>query len=472
MIARSVATLMLQRPVMNDPSTHRALKRWLDSCRVYADRRVLSLLFLGFSSGLPLALTFGTLSLWLAEVGVNKTTIGLFALMGTPYTFKFLWSPLVDRMPLPYFTRRWGRRRGWAIFSQVALIAGIAGLGATHPETHPALTALLALTVAFWSATQDIVIDAYRVEILEEHQYGAGAATIVLGYRVGMLISGAGALYLATYAGWFVTYCVMAAFMLVGIAAVMVNPEPDARCGDEVSAEQRQITRYLASRPALQGSAARIAAWFYGAVVRPFAEFMGRRGWLWVLLFILLYKFGDALAGVMGNPFYVEQGFTKIQIANFSKLFGLAATIVGGIIGGLVVDRMGILKSLLVCGVLQMLSNLMFVALAMAGNNTTILGATIAIENLSGGMGTAAFVAYLSSLCNVAYTATQYALLTSFMAFGRTLLSSSGGWLADHMDWATFFGVTTAAAVPGLLLLLWIARRYPGFAPAQQHTRS
>ncbi|MBW2109612.1 MAG: MFS transporter, partial [Deltaproteobacteria bacterium] len=370
-----------------------------------------------------------------------------------------------------YFTRRWGRRRGWAILTQLALIAGIAGLGATHPETHPAITALLALTVAFWSATQDIVIDAYRVEILEEHQYGAGAATIVLGYRVGMLISGAGALYLATYVGWFVSYCVMAAFMLVGIIAVIVNPEPDVRISREALTEQGRIARYLASRPDLRDQTARITAWLYGAVVSPFAEFMGRRGWLWVLLFILLYKFGDALAGVMGNPFYVELGFTKIQIANFSKIFGLAATIIGGIIGGLVVDRMGILKSLLVCGVLQMLSNLMFVLLAMVGNDTTILGATIAIENLSGGMGTAAFVAYLSSLCNVAYTATQYALLTSFMAFGRTLLSSSGGWLADHMNWVSFFGITTAAAVPGLLLLLWIAARFPGFVPAPQNTR-
>jgi PAT family beta-lactamase induction signal transducer AmpG len=217
----------------------------------------------------------------------------------------------------------------------------------------------------------------------------------------------------------------------------------------------------------LKGKKSKALAWIYGAVISPFAEFVGRRGWLVVLLFILLYKFGDALAGVMGNPFYIELGFTKIQIANISKVFGLAATIIGGVIGGIIVNRVGILMSLLVCGILQMLSNLMFAVLAIVGSDPFVLGLTIAIENLSGGMGTAAFVAYLSSLCNIAYTATQYALLTSFMAFGRTLLSSSGGWLADHMGWISFFVVTTGSAIPGLLLLVWIKRRFQGFSPTR-----
>lgn len=398
---------------------------------------------------------------------MSKTTIGLFALMGTPYTFKFLWSPLVDRMPVPYLTRLLGRRRGWAIITQLALIATIAGLGATDPAVHPGLTAVFAIVVAFWSATQDIVIDAYRVEILEERQFGAGAATIVLGYRIGMLVSGAGALYMATYVGWFATYVAMAAFMAVGIVTVLVNPEPMVRKSRQSLEQERRIEAYLQARPHLKGKKAKALAWIYGAVISPFAEFMARRGWLVVLLFILLYKFGDALAGVMGNPFYVELGFTKIQIANISKVFGLAATIIGGVIGGVIVDRIGILKSLLVCGILQMLSNLMFAVLAMVGNDPFVLSLTIAVENLSGGMGTAAFVAYLSSLCNIAYTATQYALLTSFMAFGRTLLSSSGGWLADNMDWISFFIVTTGAAIPGLLLLLWIARRFSGFSPTR-----
>lgn len=414
---------------------------WFGSAGVYGDRRVMSIFFLGFSSGLPLALTFGTLSLWLAEAGVSKTNIGLFALAGAPYTFKFLWAPLVDRLPLPFLTRRFGRRRSWALVTQILLMAAIFGLGATKPASNAFLTALLALLVAFCSATQDIVIDAYRVEILEEHQYGAGAAMIVLGYRIGMLVSGAGALYLASFFGWFAAYAFMASLVMVGMVTVLLNPEP------------------AHSSPFLRKAG--FVAWVSGAVIAPFSEFMARRGWVLILLFILLYKFGDALAGVMSNPFYLEMGFSKIDIANISKAFGLAATIIGGLIGGMLVSRMGIVKSLVLCGLLQMFSNLMFVYLAVTGHSIMVLTATIAIENLSGGMGTAAFVAYLSGLCNVAYTATQYALLSSFMAFGRTLLSSTGGWFADQLSWVSFFILTTTAAIPGLLLLVWMARRFP-----------
>jgi len=452
---------------MNKPTSPTLTQRWLSSFAVYTDRRVLSILFFGFASGLPLALTFGTLSLWLAEVGVSKTTIGLFALMGTPYTLKFLWAPLMDRLPIPYLTRRLGRRRGWMLMTQLALMAAIAGLGATKPGVDPGMTAVLALLVSFCSASQDIVIDAYRVEILEERQYGAGAAMIVLGYRIGMLVSGAGALYLATYIGWFGTYGLMGVLMTIGMATVLLNPEPKVQRSRESLEQERRIAEYLQARPHLQGTKASVLAWIYGAVIGPFTEFLGRRGWLVILLFILLYKFGDAIAGVMSNPFYVELGFTKIEIANISKVFGLAATIIGGIIGGVIVDRLGILKSLFVCGILQMVSNLMFALLAAAGRDLQLLTLTIAIENLSGGMGTAAFVAYLSSLCNVAYTATQYALLSSFMAFGRTLLSSSGGWLADQMDWVSFFVLTTFAALPGLLLLIRLARTY-GDEPAEK----
>lgn len=445
---------------MNGVAQTTVFRRWVESCKVYADRRVLSLLFFGFASGLPLALTIGTLYLWLAEVGVNKTTIGLFALVGTPYTLKFLWAPLVDRMPIPFLTRWLGRRRGWTIVAQLALMATIAGLGATNPVAHPGLTAVFAFAVAFWSATQDIVIDAYRVEILEERQYGAGAATIVLGYRIGMLVSGAGALYLATYVSWFATYAIMAACMIVGIATVLLNPEPSVKISRESIEQERRIAAYLKARPELRGKKAQALAWIYGAVISPFSDFMGRRGWMVILLFILLYKFGDALAGVMTMPFYVELGFTKAEVASISKIFGMAAIIIGAVIGGVIVDRLGILKSLFVCGVLQMLSNLMFAVLATAGHDLRVLTLAIAVENLSGGMGTAAFVAYLSSLCNVAYTATQYALLTSFMAFGRTVLTSSGGWLADHMDWISFFVLTTVAALPGLLLLVGLMRYF------------
>lgn len=428
---------------------------WLRGMAVYRDRRLLTIFFLGFSSGLPLALTFGTLTLWLAEAGITKTAIGLFALTGTPYTLKFVWSPLVDRLEIPFLTRRLGRRRGWALASQLALMAAILLLGASRPEVTPQLTALLALLVAFLSATQDIAIDAYRVEILEEHQYGAGAAMIVLGYRIGMLASGAGALYVASFFDWFIAYAAMAALMLVGVTTVLNSPEPAAAISAIKGRGANRVDRLM--------------RWIREAVIGPFAEFMGRRGWLMVLLFILLYKLGDALAGVMANPFYVDLQFTKIEIANISKVFGLSATIAGGLIGGVIAARLGIIRSLFVCGLLQMVSNLMFVLLALSGRNLSMLTLTIGVENLSGGMGTAAFVAYLSSLCNVAYTATQYALLSSFMAFGRTLLSSSGGWFADRLDWVSFFVFTTAAALPGLIMVIRMKKLTAAAIPGRDH---
>ena len=421
---------------------------WSEAAKVYLDRRLIAVLFLGFSSGLPLLLVFSTLSLWLKDEGISKTMIGLFALVRTPYPFKFLWAPIIDRVPVPVLTALLGRRRAWAVGSQMVLMAAILGLASTSPGLDPAMTALLALVVAFASASQDIIIDAYRIEILEERQQGAGAAMIVNGYRFGMLAAGAGAISLADILSWSQVYAVMAGLVVVGLATVLLSPEP--------------------REPAAGGAgtdvgAGRLAAvgWLYGAVVAPFAQFMRRDGWVFILLFIMLYKLGDAYLGVMANPFYVEMGFTKQEIAAVSKVFGLGATIVGGLLGGAIVYRHGIRRALLVCGVLMAASNLVFAAQAAVGHNVAMLMLTIAVENLTGGMGTAAFVAYLSSLCDVAYTATQYALLSSFMAFARDVLSASSGWLADQVDWVAFFLISTALAVPGLVLLMWMMRRFP-----------
>ena len=436
-------------------ATPSSWREWMRAAAVYREPRVLAVIALGFASGLPLLLTASTLAIWLAEAGVDKTTIGLFALVGVPYSLKFLWAPLIDRLRLPVLTRAFGRRRGWMLLTQFALMAALVGLGAAHPARDPALTALLALVVAFCSASQDIVIDAFRVEILEERQQGAGAAAIVFGYRMAILVAGAGALYLATVVSWFWTYATMAALISVGIVTVLLTPEPAGRPEQERGAAAR--------RP---GGLAEAGAWIYEAVVAPFAEFMRRRGWLAILAFIVLYKFGDALAGVMANPFYIEMGFSKAEIASISKLYGLVATLAGGFLGGLLVSRWGIVPSLLACGLLQMLSNLMFAVQAVAGHDIGVLMLTISIENLSGGMGTAAFVAYLSSLCNVAYTATQYALLSSLMSVARTTFASPAGWIADQTDWVTFFLLTTVAALPGLLLLLWMTRRFPAARPA------
>lgn len=418
----------------------------LDTFKLYTERRLLFVFVMGFASGLPLLLTMGTLQIWLTEVGVSLTAVGLLALTGTPYTLKFLWAPLIDRVPVPLLSRRLGRRRSWMLVIQLGLMGAIVGLGFSDPATGPFRTAAFALAVAFFSASQDIVIDAYRIEILDPSQQGAGAAMTQAGYRFGLIVAGAGALYLAdTVGSWSIVYAVMAVLVLVGVAAALFAPAPPGE--------------------SLAGAGESHAALTLQAmVIEPFREFFTRHSLssAWVILaFILLYKFGDAFAGSMANPFFVKIGFSKIEIANASKIFGVFATLAGVFIGGVLVKQYGVLNTLLWCGVLQMLSNLMFAALAVVGHDVGFLYLTVGIENFTGGMASSAFVAYLSLLCNTAYTGTQFALLTSFMAFGRTWLSSTGGWLADHTDWVTFFVVSTVIAVPGLLLLLWMTKHLP-----------
>ena len=443
-------------------------RAWLDALAVYRDRRVLAMLFLGFSSGLPFGALAEPLSAWLTEAGLDKTAIGLFALVSLPYSLKFLFAPFADRLPLPLLGRRFGRRRGWALATQVLLIAVLFGLGTTHPGIDPLATAVLAFAVAFASATQDTVIDAYRVEMLEEQLQAAGAATATFGWRLGQMAAGAGGLILADMLPWSTVYAVMAAAVLVGVVAILLNPEPAARTSPAAQMLEERATAWLRSGQGarLPRSLATIAAWLWAACVCPFLEFAGRRGWVIVLLFILLYKFGDAVLGVMKVPFFLELGFSKTDIAEIVKLFGFVATVAGSLIGGLVLARLGIMRGLLVCGIAMGLSNLVFVLQAWAGPDLAVLAFTVSVENITTGMGMTAFVAYMSSLCNVAYTATQYALLTSLMAMGRTVLSSGAGWLADQVPWTTFFVLTTIAAAPGLLLLLLLMYRYQ--PPAEQ----
>jgi PAT family beta-lactamase induction signal transducer AmpG len=421
------------------------VQRWRESLTVYGDRRLLIVFGMGFASGLPLPLSGATLSIWLAEVGVSLASIGLFALVGTPYNVKFLWAPLLDRVRVPVLSRAFGRRRSWMIVIQAGLLLSLVALGLTNPAENAAATAVCALLVAFFSASQDVVIDAYRIEILDESEQGAGAAMTQAGYRVGLLAAGAGALYLAEAVPWSVVYGVMAALVVLGFIAAALAPLPK---------EPVEV----APGPGLS------ADWLGKTVVAPFTEFFERNGLgvaLLLLAFILLYKLGDAFAGVMANPFYIKIGFSKAEIASVSKIFGVAATLLGVFLGGAIVKRYGVLRSLLFCGLLQMASNLMFAAQAEIGHDVGFLFLTIGIENLSGGMGSAAFVAYLSLLCNTAYTGTQYALFSSFMAFGRTWLAASSGWVAEGTDWVTFFVISTFVAVPGLLMLLWIMRRLP-----------
>jgi len=416
------------------------ISSWLAALRVYADRRMLAILLMGFSSGLPLALTGATLAIWLKESGVTLTSIGFFAQVGLAYNLKFLWSPAMDRVRVPLLTRLLGRRRSWAVTVQAALALALLAMALCDPATDPWRVALAASWVAFLSASQDIVIDAYRIELLHEREQGAGAAATQVGYRVGMIASGAGALYLASYFGWFWSYAGMAALMLVGIATVLMTREPKA------------------------AKAPKDKNWFERSVAAPFAEFASRRGWLLILVFVVLYKFGDALAGIMSNPFYVALGFSKIEIANVAKLFGAGASVAGIFLGGLLVYRLGLMRALLVCGCLQMLSNLMYIVQYWAGPDPAMLAVTIAAENVTGGMASAAFVAYLSRLCNPAFTATQYALLSALAATSRTVLASGGGFLADRLGWPAFFAASTLACLPALGILLYLMRS----AEAQQ----
>jgi len=432
----------LRLPEAEKPGGARRLR---ETWAVYAERRLVFVFLMGFASGLPLLLTTGTLQIWMTEAGVSLSAIGIFALVGTPYTLKFLWAPFIDRAPVPVLSRLLGRRRGWMLVIQAGLMAAIFGLGLSDPITQPLHTAAFALVVAFFSASQDIVIDAYRIEILDQDQQGAGAAMTQAGYRLGLIAAGAGALYLAAAVdNWSTVYAVMAALVLVGMAATLLAPRPAEAPAAAVPHGSTGVFRSM--------------------VVTPFNEFFTRNP-LWasvtILAFVLFYKFGDAFAGVMANPFYIKIGFTKVEIATVSKIFGVFATLAGVFLGGVVVKRYGIMKSLFGCGILQMLSNLMFAAQAHIGHDVGFLYLTIGTENFTGGMASSAFVAYLSLLCNSAYTGTQFALLTSFMAFGRTWLATTSGWVAEHTHWVSFFIISTFVALPGLLLLAAMMKRLP-----------
>lgn len=426
--------------------TSDSLSGWVAAARIYFTRRLITILLLGFAAGLPFLLMFGTLTAWLSQAGIDKTSIGLFVLTGTAFTLKFLWAPLVDLMPLPIFSRLLGQRRSWLALSQIVCIVSLVGIGFSDPGTQLLVTASWAVVLAFASATQDIVIDAYRIETLEEDEQGAGAAVYQLGYRLALISAGAGALILADASGWMITYIVMAALMAVGLLTTLVSPEPK-RSTNETASKEAGFKRYV--------------DWVRESVVAPFADFMTRPGWALILLFVVFYKYADGIWAAMANPFYLELGFTLTEIGVVSKTYGVVMTIAGGILGGIMVYRLGILKSVLFGAITMALTNLLYAALAVIGPSVPALVVVISIENLANGIGGTAFIAYLSSLCNLAYTATQYALLSSFMNVARTFLASGGGWLADQVDWATFFVITTFAGIPGVVLLLYLIKRFP-----------
>ena len=391
--------------------------------------RMLVAALMGFASGLPLLLTGSVLQAWMKDEGVDLGTIGLFALVGLPYTLKFLWAPLMDR----FTPNALGRRRGWLLLFQLALIVSLVWLSLARPAVDPWWLAVAALLVTFFSASQDIVIDAYRRESLSDEEQGLGASLYVNGYRVGMLLASGGGLILADHLSFAQVYQLMAAFMLLGVATTLFAPEP-------VTAEG--VPRTLRE-----------------AVLEPFIEYFQRRDALLILAFILLYKIGDTMASHMTTPFYLDIGFSKTEIGTVVKLFGFWATVTGGLIGGLLIMRLGIFRALWLFGILQGVSTAGFSVLAQVGASVPGLAAVITFENLSGGMGTAAYVAYMASLTNRKFTATQYALLSSLMGVPRVIAAAPTGYLADAMGWSWFFVACALIAVPGLLLIRWLHTR-------------
>jgi MFS transporter, PAT family, beta-lactamase induction signal transducer AmpG len=433
-----------------------------DALAVYCKRRVLIILFLGFSSGLPLALSGSTLLVWMAESGVNLGTIGLFALVGTPYTLKFLWAPIIDALDVPVLSPRFGRRRGWLLLSQFLLIAAIILLGACDPAKSAFIVAVGALGVATASATQDIIIDAFRVESLDESEQAAGMASYVAAYRIGMLASTAGALFLVSalqglglgkHAAWSAGYAIMAALVLIGVATTLFALEPEKSvAADTVHAREDTLARVTE------------------AAVGAFTDFFSRDMAIVALVFVVLFKFTDALSGAMTPAFVIDLGFSRNEYAAIIKGLGLAATLIGGFAGGFVGCAFSLPARLWIGGVLQSLANLAFSWQAIVGLNAAWLSFAIVVENFTSAIGTVIFVAYLSALCrNPLHTATQYALLTALAAFGRTYLSSGAGFLAAATGWVWFFAICAFAGLPALALLAWLqhCRHFDGLAPAK-----
>ncbi|MGK5087301.1 AmpG family muropeptide MFS transporter [Bdellovibrionota bacterium FG-2] len=403
----------------------------------FFSRRMLTILVFGFSSGMPLALTGATLQAWMKTENVDLTTIGLFSLVGLPYAFKFVWAPLMDRFVPPF----WGRRRSWVLLSQFALVLAIACLGFSDPVGHAFMTAFLAVIVSFFSASQDIVVDAYRTDLLGKKEQGPGAAIHIMGYRIAMLFSGAVALILADRLPWKMVYFIMAAAMGVGVLMSFLAPEPQ-----EAPNPPKSLT---------------------DAIIFPFIEFFKRPGAVEILIFVVLYKLDVVIATALTTPFMMELGFTKTDIGAVTKGFGLVATILGTLTGGALMVRWGLRLSLWSFGIFQAVSGFSFAALATLGHHYPMMVVSIAAENFCSGMGTAAFSAFLMRLCDKRFTATQFALLTSLMALTRIIGGAPTGFLAKSVGWPLYFMISVAASVPGLLLLT----RYSKWANAQEALR-
>lgn len=440
---------------------------WLQALRVYTHPRVLGMLSLGFSAGLPLLLIMGTLSFWLREAGIDRTTIGHLSWIGLAYSVKWLWSPLVDRLSLPLLTSLLGRRRAWLLLSQIVIAGALVGMAMTDPVMNLQHLVFFALAVAFASATQDIALDAYRIEAVAVELQGAMAATYQAGYRVAMILASAGVLWIAAavdvsadvydHAPWRFAYLIMAASMAVGIITTFIIREPDVPYSRTVS-ENEQIAQRTLAHWRLPERVKALLVWLYGALIAPFRDFLVRHGRkaLLILGLIAIYRISDVVMGVMSNPFYVDMGYSKDEVATISKVYGVIMTIVGAAIGGVLTAKIGVMRTLFLGAVLSAATNLLFVWLAGRGHDVSGLIFTISADNLSAGIASCAFIAYLSGLTNSAYSATQYALFSSVMLLLPKFIAGFSGQFVDAYGYETFFITTAILGLP-VLVLVWLA---------------
>jgi PAT family beta-lactamase induction signal transducer AmpG len=428
---------------------------WIESFLVYRNPKVLAMLFLGFSAGLPLLLVFGTLSAWLRVEGVDKTTIGFVSWVALAYGFKFVWSPLVDRLPLPVLTRVLGQRRSWMLLSQLGVIAGLLSMAFGDPLVQLNMVVLFAVVTAFSSATQDICIDAWRIEAIDDQYQGAMAGTYQLGYRLGMIVAGGGAFSLAHFYSWSVAYQFMALFMSVGVLSVLVISEPDHALAQAGRETEKALLKRLSDDGRLEGFLAHLRNWFIGAVVSPFADFFARHGAFAavILAFIMVFRISDITLGVMANPFYIDMGYSELEIGLVTKTVGPIVTIAGALLGGALVMRYSIMRMLMAGAVLVVVTNLLFAWLATQDAALVWLVLVVGADNLAAGIATTSFVAYLSGLTNKAYTATQYALFSSIMLLLAKFVAGFSGLVVDATNYPIFFAYAAMLGLPSIFLI-------------------
>lgn len=432
---------------------------------IYRHPKVAAQLFLAFSAGLPFLLVFSTLSAWLKQAGVDLTTIGMLSWVGLAYTLKFFWAPVVDRVRLPWLTARLGRRRSWMLLAQTGIVAGLVLLAPHSPTDNLAVFVWLPLMIAFSSATQDIAIDAWRIECVGKEMYGAMAAAYQLGYRVGITAASAGALWIAADLGWTQAYLTMAALMAVGVVTTLVIDEPAPQVSRDTQAREQRVVDWVEQKAHWPASARDAGAWFIASVVCPFVDFFARYGaptGALILVFAGCYRLTDFTQGVMANPFYLSMGFSLKEIAAIVKGLGIFTQLFGAILGGIIVARFGTMRALFAGIALVVLTNMAYFALAMIDQPGLVeLGAVIGADNIAAGVAGTALVAWLSTLTNPAYTATQYALFSSFYALPGKILMGGSGFVVDHAGWPAFFVYTSALGIPALLLVNVLRRRLP-----------